>query len=151
MLNEDELFKLAIEVAKKCVSTPSAFNVGAVLVSKEGLILSTGFSRELEGNTHAEEVCLMKLENRSTSEGATIYTTMEPCGLRLSGKKCCADLIIQALISTVVQGMKEPDHFVGDSKGAISLEAHGIKVVRVVGKENELLLLNSHFDNPGLL
>jgi pyrimidine deaminase RibD-like protein len=65
-----DYMKLAILEANKCTPVETAFNVGAILISSSGEILSTGFnppritqgySRELPGNTHAEQCCLLKL------------------------------------------------------------------------------------------
>lgn len=67
--------ELAIQEAQKCISTETAFNVGAVLV-KDNRTLSVGYSREIEGNTHAEQCCLLKLKDTNDAKGATIYTTM---------------------------------------------------------------------------
>ncbi|KAJ3326673.1 DRAP deaminase, partial [Kappamyces sp. JEL0680] len=101
--SDHSYMQLAIAQAGRCVPLPSAFSVGACLVSPAGTVLATGYSRELPGNTHAEECCLLKLADRSLAKGATIYSTMEPCGKRLSGNRCCALLIIEAGIARVVQ------------------------------------------------
>src|SRR4051812_5836159 len=71
-ISVDEYFmQLAIKQANICIPISSAYNVGAILVkydpnykgnnSYQGYrIISTGYSRELPGNTHAEECALMK-------------------------------------------------------------------------------------------
>lgn len=61
VLDADAIMQ-ACRLAHSCVPVERAFNVGAVLTDRHGHILATGFSRELPGNTHAEECCLMKLE-----------------------------------------------------------------------------------------
>ncbi|KAI1319710.1 DRAP deaminase [Mortierella claussenii] len=66
--------KLAIEQANMSVPVESGYCVGAVLVQESFpdpdsdmpqedrfRVVTTGFSRELPGNTHAEECCLLKL------------------------------------------------------------------------------------------
>ncbi|KAJ2758822.1 DRAP deaminase, partial [Coemansia nantahalensis] len=88
------LMRAAIECAKKCASVDSAYNVGAVIADAEGEVLSTGYSRQLPGNTHAEQCALEALgalEERGmlASAGAALYTTMEPCSKRLSGNAPC--------------------------------------------------------------
>lgn len=55
------LMKQALIEARKCISVPTAYNVGAIITDSNGNIVSRGFSRELEGNTHAEEVALIKV------------------------------------------------------------------------------------------
>jgi tRNA pseudouridine synthase 8/2,5-diamino-6-(5-phospho-D-ribitylamino)-pyrimidin-4(3H)-one deaminase len=72
---QKRIMQIAIEEAKKCVPIQGAFNVGAVLVSS-GKIITKGHSRELLGNTHAEECCLLKLLDSEAARGATLYTTM---------------------------------------------------------------------------
>ena len=126
--------------------------MGAVLVSNtenNGLdnysskLLATGYSRELEGNTHAEECCLLKIGNLGLIS-STLYTTMEPCGKRLSGKDCCAMLIIKSGIKRVVYIVKEPSTFVGNSVGIELLEKAGIQVVQLPEFTRECCELNSH-------
>ncbi|KAF9955455.1 hypothetical protein BGZ72_003720 [Mortierella alpina] len=66
--------KLAIEQANLSIPVPSGYCVGAVLVQETHpdpdsdlpqvdrfRVVATGYSRELPGNTHAEECCLIKL------------------------------------------------------------------------------------------
>ncbi|CAI2167267.1 20615_t:CDS:2, partial [Funneliformis geosporum] len=121
--------KIAIEQANLSVPIETAYCVGAVLV-KNSQLLSTGYSRELEGNTHAEECALKKLSDIKEANGAIMYTTMEPCSKRLSGNKPCVDLIIEAGIKKVVIGVKEPDKFV-KCEGISILQAKGIEIVNV--------------------
>lgn len=120
---------LAILQARKSVYIPSAFCVGCVIV-KDGHVLSTGFSRELPGNTHAEQCALDKLKDLQSAKGATMFTTMEPCSTRMSGNVPCVKRIIDAGICTVYQGVGEPKDFVA-CHGSEELTAAGI-VVRVV-------------------
>lgn len=130
--------RLACEQARRCLSVDTAYDVGCVIVSKDGTkVLSTGFSREVDGNTHAEECALEKylvlcqINENDEYIGATLYTTMEPCSLRLSGKKACADRILElprGFINRVVVGVKEPDKFVKNCEGWIKLEAGGVRV-----------------------
>jgi pyrimidine deaminase RibD-like protein len=50
---------LAPDEAKKGILTPSAYCVGCVIVHPvTRAVLATGYSRELPGNTHAEENAL---------------------------------------------------------------------------------------------
>ncbi|CAG8483722.1 5522_t:CDS:2 [Ambispora leptoticha] len=144
--NEKDLqyMRLAIEQANLSIPIPTAYCVGAIIV-KDSQILSRGYSRELPGNTHAEECALQKLVSNPTSliSDATIYTTMEPCSTRLSGKKSCVDRILEAGIMRVVIGVEEPDHFV-KCVGVDLLREKGVQVVRVRGLEEECLKPNRH-------
>lgn len=143
---------LALEEAKKCIATPTAFCVGCIITSApttsfpKGRILSTGYSRELEGNTHAEECAIAKYlsplpstSNESTIteeervvrtkelQSARIYTTMEPCSLRLSGNIPCVDRVISLNFAEVYMGVEEPGDFVV-CEGVKKMRTKGIQV-----------------------
>ncbi|KAG0210106.1 hypothetical protein BGX28_009647 [Mortierella sp. GBA30] len=73
--------KLAVDQANLSAPVPSGYCVGAVLVQETHpdpdsdlpqedrfRVLATGFSRELPGNTHAEECCLLKLATEKEKE-----------------------------------------------------------------------------------
>lgn len=122
--------------------------MGAVLVSKDGKLLATGYSRELEGNTHAEANAIDKLlrgggDTSTMQEGdkddkleilqaSDIYTTMEPCSVRLSGNIPCTRRILEAGISRVFLGTQEPDDFV-KCEGVQQLRDAGVQVYTVPG------------------
>ncbi|KAF0380793.1 cytidine deaminase-like protein [Gigaspora margarita] len=147
MMNSDvDFMRIAIEQANLSKPIPTAYCVGAVIV-KNGIILSTGYSRELPGNTHAEECALKKLSDPSQAENSTIFTTMEPCSKRLSGNKPCVERIIESKISRVVLGIKEPDNFV-KCEGIDILRKNGIEVTVIEELEDECLKCNKHlFEN----
>lgn len=148
--------QLALSLAKKSPPKPTNFRVGAVLVDEEcNRILSTGYTLELEGNTHAEQCCLRKfaaLHNVSEEQvgdilppKTVIYTTMEPCNKRSTGNEPCVDRILGTMagvnggIKTVYLGSAEPDTFVGENAGRSRLEAAGIVCIHVPGLEEEIL------------
>ncbi|EAS34061.3 DRAP deaminase [Coccidioides immitis RS] len=159
---------------------PTNFRVGAILLLRryfpptlgttpdqqttfEDKILSTGYTLEHRGNTHAEQCCLSKYashhgvpeedvgiplqKERGDNPNAKIlmYVTMEPCGKRLSGNKPCAARIVEARnhgragIDRVYFGVKEPGTFVGQSQGCKMLDAAGIGWELVEGMEDEIL------------
>ncbi|KAF2089367.1 cytidine deaminase-like protein [Saccharata proteae CBS 121410] len=147
---------LALNEAKKSPPKPTNFCVGALLVNEStGDILSTGYTLELPGNTHAEQCALDKFaashglpEERvgeALPEHTVIYTTMEPCNFRLSGNLPCADRIIRTTdepnggIRKVYLGVKEPEKFVGENEGRMKLERQGIECIHVPGLEEEIL------------
>ncbi|CDO96473.1 unnamed protein product [Kluyveromyces dobzhanskii CBS 2104] len=136
--------ELAIDEARKCGETQTAFNVGALLVNGENII-STGYSRELPGNTHAEQCALDKYssenENSMVPQGTVLYTTMEPCSLRLSGNLPCVERIIrtEGAIKTVFVGVMEPDIFVKNNVSYQKLLQHGIDYILIPGYEKECL------------
>ncbi|KAG9002039.1 hypothetical protein FRB94_004131 [Tulasnella sp. JGI-2019a] len=153
-----QFLRLALDEAKKCEPTPTAFCVGCVIVipssadtsatQSMGRVLATGYSRELPGNTHAEANALAKAytgdkESNSSSiesllSSADVYTTMEPCSVRLSGLAPCADALIKAKISRCIIGVGEPADFV-NCEGAQKLIDAGISVVWMKGLEEECL------------
>ncbi|EST09096.1 Phosphatidic acid phosphatase type 2/haloperoxidase [Kalmanozyma brasiliensis GHG001] len=104
----------ALDEADKSPPTDAAFCVGCVISftsdssrASSADILATGFSRELPGNTHAEQCALDKLASdfKSKAQQKTaknvptldldLYTTMEPCSERLSGNLPCVQRILQ--------------------------------------------------------
>ncbi|KAF2193452.1 cytidine deaminase-like protein [Zopfia rhizophila CBS 207.26] len=147
--------RLALDQAHESPPKPTNFRVGALLVDEDtSTILSRGYTLELPGNTHAEQCCLAKyaqahdLPEERVGEvlppNSVIYTTMEPCGLRLSGNLPCVERIVRTKeggngIRKVYLGVKEPEKFVGKNKGRKVLEDNGIEVVHVGGFEEEIL------------
>lgn len=137
--------ELAIGEAKKCEGTTTAFSVGAVLV-KDEKVLETGYSRELPGNTHAEQCALEKYFEknggvREVPEGTVIYTTMEPCSERLSGNLPCVDRILGTTIKSVFVGVVEPETFVANNTGRKKLTDEGIEYIHIPGYEDECLAI----------
>ncbi|KAL8720481.1 MAG: hypothetical protein Q9225_002669 [Loekoesia sp. 1 TL-2023] len=135
---------------------PTNFRVGAVLVNEgANQILSTGYTLELPGNTHAEQCALRKYSNANhvaEEDAGTIlpiqtvlYTTMEPCQARSAGNVSCVERILGTLtaetrsIKTVYIGVKEPSIFVAANAGQSRLEQAGIICVHVPGLEEEIM------------
>ncbi|KAJ3366944.1 DRAP deaminase [Allomyces javanicus] len=154
----------AITIAHRSAPVPSAYCVGAVLVSRTSastltrapdavtppdaptnhIVLATGYSRELPGNTHAEEVCLLKLPSGMDLAGCTLYTTMEPCSTRLSGRPSCTGRVLDAKVPRVVMGIVEPADLFVQCTGADTLRERGVEVVHVQGLEEECWAPNRH-------
>ena len=134
----------AIEISKKCSPVDRAFSVGALVFDKEGRLVSTGFSRETDPNVHAEEAALNKAStSHADLAGGTIYSSLEPCGRRLSGRKSCTDKIIEAGITRVVFAMSEPPVFV-DATGVTKLRAAGIEVAIIDALAEPVKKVNAH-------
>jgi pyrimidine deaminase RibD-like protein len=176
MQDFDYFLGLAIDEGLKSPPIESAYCVGAVLVDNlTKSVVSTGYSRELPGNTHAEECCFLKfleklrLESEYYNENNkrysfTLYTTMEPCEIRLSGKDSCCVRTISFCdscnslrtdqhasfeIERVVVGVREPKFFVGNCKGIELLQSKGLEIIL---SENEHIIaacskLNHHLTN----
>lgn len=142
--NDVKYMQLSIEQAQKSIPAPQAYCVGAALVNAQSELLSTGYSRELPGNTHAEECCLLKLENNQVDlTGATMYTTMEPCSTRLSGNRSCTSRILESNIKRVVIGVREPPNLV-NCEGIRLLEQEGVHVFIVPHVQEACLAPNKH-------
>lgn len=156
-LDHEKYLELCLAEARKSPPTPSNFCVGALLLhypasDGEPKILVTGYTLECEGNTHAEQCCFEKLAKEAglseerVSEvlprdgNLVLYTSMEPCWLRLSGNLPCVHRILRAQhIKTVVCGVKEPEKFIGENGGRTILASAGIEVTYVDGMEEEIL------------
>jgi diaminohydroxyphosphoribosylaminopyrimidine deaminase / 5-amino-6-(5-phosphoribosylamino)uracil reductase len=88
--------ELAIELAWRCPPSAEAYSVGAVIVGADGAEIARGFSREGDDpHVHAEEAALGKLvPGDPRLDGATIYSTLEPCSWRKSRPRSCTELIL---------------------------------------------------------
>ena len=121
----------AIELSRRCPPSVSAYCVGAMLVGSDGAVLATGFSRERDPHTHAEEAALALVgpaDPRLAS--ATLYSSLEPCRFRSSRPVPCAELIIRAGLHRVVVGWLEPP-VLAPGGGAELLRGRGITVLEV--------------------
>ncbi|OOF99439.1 hypothetical protein ASPCADRAFT_203199 [Aspergillus carbonarius ITEM 5010] len=172
-----------LNLASQAPALPTNFRVGAVLISRHisdptpsytsDLVLSTGYTMQHPGNTHAEQCCLANFASQHSvspdhvaevlpsdpDRKLVMYVTMEPCGKRLSGNLPCVERIIQTRgvkggkrgIEKVYFGVKEPGTFVGESMGVRMLEEAGIEWEVVGGLEREILgvAVAGHEDREG--
>lgn len=103
----------AIELAGQSVEeggrTRPSPRVGAVLV-RDGLPTAEGYRGATGDGDHAEYGILKKLRFPKNLNGATLYTTLEPCTKRRHQEFVpCAKRLADAHVSTVVIGMFDPD------------------------------------------
>lgn len=135
----------ALEIAEGCRDI-EWYGVGCVITDSAGKVVSTGYTGELleDGKMrHAEDVAIAKAIAGGISLGSSnyLYSTLEPCSVRASGKTPCCHHIISNGIGTVVYGAKEPYHPAlgivceGDSV----LENAGVKVVYLKEMEPDCL------------
>jgi diaminohydroxyphosphoribosylaminopyrimidine deaminase / 5-amino-6-(5-phosphoribosylamino)uracil reductase len=135
----------AIGLSRNCQPSEGAYSVGAIIVDKDGQVLSTGYSREDDPKVHAEEAALKKLpEGDQRLKKATIYSTLEPCSERKSRPGSCAQLILDAGIPRVVLAWREPDLFVTDCRGIELLEQAGVEVIELPDLAEEARAVNAH-------
>jgi diaminohydroxyphosphoribosylaminopyrimidine deaminase / 5-amino-6-(5-phosphoribosylamino)uracil reductase len=153
----------AIMLSRYCPPSATAFSVGAVLIGADGAVLSTGFSREWDPADHAEEVALARLGLAGQSvpwpgvagqsaagsrsgpnlDGATLYSSLEPCAARASRPTPCADLIIASGIGRVVIAWREPPIFVPGG-GAARLRQAGLAVKVIPELAGAARAVNAH-------
>ncbi|KAF2151070.1 hypothetical protein K461DRAFT_166234, partial [Myriangium duriaei CBS 260.36] len=152
----EDYIRLALTEARKSPPKPSNFCIGAVLVSPsqpEPVLTRASRSSWRITRTRNTAVCLRSRHGMLSlrknlgdvlPDHCVIYTTMEPCALRLSGNPPCVDRILNTCkrdpgIRKVYVGVLEPENFVGVYTGRKKLENAGIEVVRVTGMEEEIL------------
>lgn len=139
MRNDQQYMLRAIELAERGIGfvNPNPL-VGAVIV-KDGEIIGEGW-HEKYGEPHAERNALRNC--KKSTEGATIYVTLEPC-CHYGKTPPCTEAIIDNRIAEVVIGSSDPNSKVR-GKGVEILKKNGIKVETGVLKE-ECDKLNSIF------
>ena len=136
----ENYMKMALDIAAKGTGrTAPNPKVGAVLVSNEGQILSTGYHEEA-GKPHAEVNCLQKIQE--IPQNAVLYINLEPCSHH--GKtKPCTQYLLEKNIKQVVVGMVDPNPKV-NGNGIEILRSKGVNVT--VGLlEKECRFLNRIF------
>lgn len=100
--------------------------VGCVIVDQNHCFLSEGF-HGFHGGPHAEVNALTPLKDPSLLEGATVYTSLEPCAHE--GKTpSCAKTLAKYPISKVISALKDPFEKVA---------GQGFKILKEAGIETE--------------
>jgi riboflavin biosynthesis pyrimidine reductase/pyrimidine deaminase RibD-like protein len=141
---DQRFLRWAIELARLCPPSGTAFSVGAVIVSDAGEVLSTGYSREQEDRDHAEEVALRKLGFEDPRlRRATIYSSLVPCAARASRPVTCVQHILNAGIPRVVYAWREPPLFAAGD-GAERLRAAGLTVTEISALADLARSVNAH-------
>lgn len=136
--------RLALQLAKRgCGNTSPNPMVGAVLV-KGGKIIGRGWHRRA-GLPHAEIEALRDAAHRgSSSKGATLFVTLEPCCTH-GRTPPCTSAIIEAGIRRVVVGTTDPNPKHA-GKGFAILKRAGIELVSGVLAQ-ECAELNESFNH----
>lgn len=128
-----DFLRRACELGLGCTFSDSAYSVGCVLVSSGGVVLGEGYSRMggVCDRRHAEEVVISgALGSGGLLDlgGCDLYSSLQPCCRRLSGVVSCQDLILEAGISRVIYGLREPNYFL-DHVGDDYLVSRGVIVI----------------------
>jgi pyrimidine deaminase RibD-like protein len=142
--------KLAVELARKSIhesdGEPHPY-VGAVVV-KDGVVIATGYRGETGEGRHGEYCALRKLNDDVDNvdlRDCTVYTTLEPCSIRKSGKTPCTTRLIKSKVARVVYGLADKDETVF---GHSSLEEAGIEVdLFPKTLRQDLLILNKKWSD----
>lgn len=110
----DISMRAALAVAESCHDI-EWYGVGCVVTDSLGVIVATGYTGEIldekGGFRHAEDVALSKVVASGIDLSAgdfLLFSTLEPCSVRASGKTPCVKRIIQSGIRHVIYGAKEP-------------------------------------------
>ncbi len=93
------------------------------LITKDKQVIGEGY-HSLAGEPHAEVVAIANAGK--ATEGATLYTTLEPCS-HTGRTPPCVEACIKAKVSRVVVAVTDPDHKVNGS-GIQILRKRGIQV-----------------------
>ena len=113
--------------------------VGCVIVDGAGQVLGRGHTLG-PGEDHAEIAAARDAAARGRSiEGATLYSTLEPCSFH-GRTPACARAIVERKLGRVVIGMHDPNPRV-DGEGVRILRAGGLAVIEGVCEEEVLLQL----------
>jgi pyrimidine deaminase RibD-like protein/NTP pyrophosphatase (non-canonical NTP hydrolase) len=130
MLSDNDIpfIERAIELSKNCKSEPGKVSpkVGAVVV-KDGIVVAESFRGQTGPGDHAEFIAIHQIAGGQSLEGATVYTTLEPCVLRNPPKEPCADRLIARGIKRVIIGMVDPNPSIC-GKGIRKLNSSGVAV-----------------------
>lgn len=119
---------VALGEAARGVTAPGA-NVGCVIV-KDHVVVGRGATQS-GGRPHAEAMALA--EAGPAAEGATVYTSLEPCAHASARGPACADLLLAARPARVVAGLVDPDPRTNGG-GIARLLGAGIATVVGIGK-----------------
>jgi diaminohydroxyphosphoribosylaminopyrimidine deaminase/5-amino-6-(5-phosphoribosylamino)uracil reductase len=125
MTDHDYMMK-AIEAASlvRLHTSPNPW-VGCVIVTTNGQVFVG--STEAPGGRHAEVVALDAAHAAlADTQGATVFTTLEPCSHH-GRTGPCTEALISAGVSRVVSAITDPDQLVG-GQGFAALRSTGITV-----------------------
>jgi diaminohydroxyphosphoribosylaminopyrimidine deaminase/5-amino-6-(5-phosphoribosylamino)uracil reductase len=126
-MNDRDWLAGAVELSRRSPPVRYAYAVGAIVVAG-GVELASGWSRDSDPTVHAEESALSRVDGDLAA--ATLYSSLEPCSVRRSGRRTCTRLILDAGIRRVVFALREPP-LLADCDGAELLAAAGVTVVEL--------------------
>ena len=123
MTIDEKYMQRALDLAKKGEGRTSPNPMVGCVIVKDDRIIGEGY-HEKYGELHAERNALKNCSE--SSEGATLYVTLEPC-CHHGKTPPCTDAIIENKIKRVVIGTMDTNALVG-GKGMELLKQGGIEV-----------------------
>lgn len=134
---------MAIAESRRCTPGPTSYCVGAVVRTCDGQLF-TGFTHETSPTHHAEQEAIAKaLAAGARLQGASIWSSMEPCSRRSSEPESCSQLILRHGFSHVAFALYEPDRFV-QCRGALDLRLRGVDVRAYPELGDQVVETNAH-------
>ncbi|WP_275935503.1 bifunctional diaminohydroxyphosphoribosylaminopyrimidine deaminase/5-amino-6-(5-phosphoribosylamino)uracil reductase RibD [Sandaracinus amylolyticus] len=129
-IDDERFMRLALAQAERARGhTGDNPWVGAV-IAKDGEVIGDGHTHP-PGSDHAEIAAIKSALSRGASlEGATIYSTLEPCSFH-GRTPACALAIVEHRIARVVIGMRDPHPRV-NGEGLTILRGAGVEVIEGV-------------------
>jgi diaminohydroxyphosphoribosylaminopyrimidine deaminase/5-amino-6-(5-phosphoribosylamino)uracil reductase len=101
--------RLAVDLAKRCVSEDRGKPLVGAVVVKDGNVLGSGFRGETGEGDHAEYGILKRLCDIDLA-GAVVFTTLEPCSRRKTPMFIpCAQRLVNVGVSEVHIGIYDPN------------------------------------------
>lgn len=151
-LDHEGFMRLAIDEAELARGTTGDNPwVGCVIVNARGEILAKGHTQG-PGEDHAEIAAARSAKARGVSiEGATMYSTLEPCSFH-GRTPACSRVILEHRLGQVVIGMRDPHPRV-DGEGVRILREAGVEVLEgvcenVVRRQLGIWVLTHHLHEP---
>ncbi|MEG2613901.1 MAG: dihydrofolate reductase family protein [Alistipes sp.] len=133
----------AIDLSRACTPSATSYCVGAVVVTSDGTHF-TGYTHETSPTHHAEQEAVAKaLAAGVALQGATIYSSLEPCSQRQSEPESCSAMILRLGFARVVFALYEPDCFVACC-GAFNLRRGGVAVSVLSDFADQVRAVNGH-------
>jgi diaminohydroxyphosphoribosylaminopyrimidine deaminase / 5-amino-6-(5-phosphoribosylamino)uracil reductase len=117
---------------------------GGLRRADSGLRRADGDLRRADGDLRRADSGLRRADGDLRLQGATLYSTLEPCSQRLSRPRTCTDLILAAGIGRVVIAWREPSLFVADCRGSELLTEAGVTVVELADLARQARAVNAH-------